>query len=110
MKFTREEFSNKYENFCDLLSTFLMATYEPNQSDEETIVEFIKERTTEQVTETIKQAKEILEFEEFPYELIGDISNRALSYMQGSEPEKYYNWVKWMIEELPKEAKKQEKL
>ena len=106
-----ENFEEFYGNFSDLLGAFLFATYEPNQSDEETIVKFIKERTTEQVTETIKQGKEILALKDFPYELIGDISGRRPT-LENMNPTKedYYDWIKWIMEELEKEAKKQGKL
>lgn len=111
--------------FKDLLLSFLEATYldydkPENISDNEfaiqrdlaTIKKYVEELDAQYITKTIKQGREILALEEFPWEWVGDTANRMpisknfpFKRWDDVKSEDYYEWVTWIIDELEKYAK-----
>jgi hypothetical protein len=88
------------------------------KKEKEIIAGFVKElKDPSQVQETLEQGRQFLALDELPIKWIRALSQRRPSLIEGNtkhvlEPtyENYYNWIKWMIEEVEREAKRQGKL
>jgi hypothetical protein len=108
----RDYYEEKYENFSYLLLKFMLDTYYPERKDEDTIRRFVEEMCSESIKGTLKEGREILELQPFPWEWVYNVCGYlSLDYIEGkSKEEKYFKWVTWMLEALEEEAKRVEKL
>ena len=104
---------DKYSKFENLLLSFEETSYE-NMSDYKTIELFVEEAHKNSILGAIKQGKELLALpaDKFPADWVIDITQggRNLSKLGIHGYPGQRGWVKWMVEELEKEAKKQGKL
>jgi len=106
-------YSEKFSSINCLLCYF--DDYDSNGTDAGSIAKFIEENPSFTIQSAINQGKQLLTLQDFPYRQIGIISNRLPGIrpsLEHSEPtrENYYNWIKWIIEKLEKEAKRYGKL
>ena len=108
----RKSMNDKYEEFLNLLLSFLEATYYPERSDEDTIKGFVEEQYPQSIEGAIKEGREVLELKPFPWEWVYAVTGYlSLNYIKANtEEEKFKKWVRWMIEALEKEGKKVGKL
>jgi hypothetical protein len=110
-----EEQHMRYRRFKGLLLTFLEDTYHPEKKDVDTIRRFVDKRNIDIVNEVIKEAETILKLDPFPRDWISNTANRLpgdkiyQNYKSATE-EDYKRWVRWMIEALEEEARKQGKI
>ena len=110
----RKSMNDKYEEFVNLLLSFLEATYYPERSDEDTIKGFVEEQYPQSIEGAIKEGREVLELKPFPWEWVSGVTN-GLPCKPGEEKiytdeELAIRWVVWMIEALEKEGRRVGKL
>ena len=108
----RKYYNNKYENLAELLGSFLFATYDLNETDEETIRKHVLLYDSESIKDTLKEGKEVLALKPFPHEWVYAVTGYlSLDRIKAdTKEEKFKKWVSWMMEALEKEGKKQGKL
>jgi len=109
----------KFSSMNNLLGGFNSDVCGPNTKDADVVAQFVNEEDKSVVQRAISQGYQLLKLplDEFPVKWIRSLTCR-LPGIKGAanehtlEPsrENYYNWVKWIVEELEKEAKKQGKL
>jgi hypothetical protein len=105
----RELFGRKYDAFNCLLLYFLTATYLPPEEahDLKTIQKYVATFDKDALTETIKQANEVLSLDVFPAEWVGETTNRyPFDKSLESTAEDYHVWVQWMVKALEAEGRK----
>ena len=110
----REYYEEKYPEISYLLLKFMLDTYYPKRSDEDTIKGFVEEQYPQSIEGAIKEGKELLELKPFPWEWVSGVAN-GLPCKPGEEKiytdeELAIRWVVWMIEALEKEGRRVGKL
>lgn len=78
------------------------------ECDIDNITYFIKECTIEAITWAVSEGKEFLKIEPFPADWVGENTNRYPFNKKWDEvmDQDYYEWLKWLINNLEIEAKK----
>lgn len=91
----------------NLLCYFLEDTYLPPEEvdDHKTIKRYVATFDKKVLEKTMTQALEVLALYDFPDEWIGNTANRYYKDKQA-----YKEWIKWIVDTLEQEAKKQGKL
>lgn len=71
-------------------------------------------RYGEGIKDTIKEGREVLALEPFPWEWVSSVTNKLVYDKEKNEwvedEELYKKWVSWMLETLEKEGKRVGKL
>ena len=101
----RKSMNDKYEEFLNLLLTFLEDTYYQERSDDDTIRRFVEEMDGGSIKDTIKEGREVLALKPFPHDWIGSVMNAGWKTDNACK-----KWVTWMLEALEKEGKRVGKL
>ena len=115
----------KYEEFDHLLGVYFALGYHWGPTDEKVIQQYLQDegdtikkvrRKEEKIKvlileECLKEGREVLKLDPFPFDWIMNSANRALTNIEGDSREsKCRKWVTWILDTLEKEAKKQGKL
>ncbi|CAL7961848.1 conserved hypothetical protein [Alphaproteobacteria bacterium] len=105
-------FRDKYDDFNCLLGYLHTYSYPDYGSDQKIIEHYVEVFCKEDLESTIKQGREVLALEPFPHEWVYNaVEWRSLDCVPGDTlEEKYYNWVKWLLEVLEAEARRAGKL
>jgi hypothetical protein len=107
-------YNDKYSKISNLLLNFLEDTYYPERQDEDTIRRSVGKWSSEYISQTLKEGREILELKPFPWEWVSGVTNKLVYDKEKKEwvedEALYKKWVTWMIEALEKEAKSAGKL
>lgn len=101
----KEYYEEKYPEISYLLLKFMLDTYYPERSDENTIARFVEEVDGEDIKDTIKEGREVLSLEPFPHDWIGSVMNAGWKTDDACK-----KWVVWMLEALEEEGKRVGKL
>ena len=110
----RDYYNEKYSKISNLLLNFLEDTYYPERQDKDTIRRSVEKWSSEYISQTLKEGREVLELKPFPWEWVSGVTN-GLPCKPGEDDiytreELAIRWVVWMIEALEKEGKKVGKL
>lgn len=88
-----------------------------SKKDKEVVADFVKELDSLDVKEALEQGHQFLALDELPMKWINNLCQRFPCLVEGdnehileSTEENYRIWIKWMIEEIEREAKRQGKL
>lgn len=110
----REILRDSYEDFACLLMFFECADYYKEKKDEETILRYITTLDPESIADCLKEGREVLELNPFPWEWVCSSAN-GFGYTSGeensySDEELCKKWVTSVLNILEEEAKKAGKL
>ena len=110
----REYYQDIYEYFSSLLFYFYYDGCYPGRKDKDTIERYVKEHEKWKISQTLKEGREILELQPFPWEWVSGVTNKLVYDKEKKEWVEdevlYKKWVTWMIEALEEEGKKAGKL
>ena len=107
----RPHFDQTYNNFFQILAYFLEGGY-LEESEDETIKRFCSVRDKDRIEKAIKEGKEVLKLEPFPWEWISDTAhifldqikritkNRKFTKEEENNSEDVKEWTKWVIKAL----------
>ena len=113
MEEKKKRLGDLYPEMNNLLLYFLADGYLPieEQDDLKTIQRFVSLFNTVTITTALKEGKEILTLDPFPWEWICDTANRyPFSGQDYDSKEGYFHWLGWILLTLEAEAKKAGKL
>jgi hypothetical protein len=111
-----EILEDKFNNLWNLLGLFEYADW-VDKKDIDVIMEFVTKNSELTIQNTISEGEQLLELDEFPYEWIDiltcyripTITDGGIERLVDATEENYRNWIKWIIEEVKRQAKKQGK-
>jgi hypothetical protein len=88
-----------------------------SKKDKEVIADFVMELDSSEAKEALEQGQQFLTLDELPLKWINNLCQRFpclieddIEHILEATEENYRIWIKWMIDEIEREAKRQGKL
>ena len=113
-----EYYEDKYEEFFQFIAHFAYEPeFTPGIKDIDIIKKYVESWPTKNtlIHQAISEGKEILSLDPFPWKWVSSVAN-GIGISQKGDETKYTReelakrWVKWMVQALEEEAKKQGKI